>query len=152
MQSSEITRLKKAIEKFETCLITPVVSGELEAWTTAVQQAYGELVPVLQSRLASKEKDQLNQISEQDSELLPRVEQLRQQRDELLTEAIRLGDLINRVDVKSERVEPNEGLANKDVSETVSRGLAFVLQCRSHEVALDTWFNEAFNRDRGVAD
>jgi hypothetical protein len=144
--------LKSAMEKLETCLVTPIVSGEMETWTESVRESFDAVLEPLKEWLVSTGKKQLKSMAQQDSELLPRVDQLRQQGDELLVEAEEFRKMIARAAVKSEQVEPNEGLAVKDVSETMKRGLAFVLQYRTYSVALDTWFNEAFNRDRGVAD
>ena len=48
--------------------------------------------------------------------------------------------------------EPDEGRASESLGDLTRDGIEFVTQFRRHEVALQTWLVESFNRDLGTAD
>src|SRR5687768_7892228 len=70
------TELNEALSKLETALITPVVSGELENWARAVQEAAARLSQRLPTYLKSVLHPQYADIARSDPELLARVEKL----------------------------------------------------------------------------
>lgn len=143
--------LKPAIEKLETCLVTPVVPGELPSWTANARSAFDEVIKQWQGRRAAEDKN-LQEIGEQDSELLYRVEQLKAEREEVWRHAQELGEALHSMEHRAEAVEPDELRAEKLHEDTKARGLDFVLRLRALDAALTTWLLEAFQRDRGVGD
>ena len=54
--------------------------------------------------------------------------------------------------VKAPVLEPNEAQVHDEVSALIKDGLAFIVQCQRQEIAIRTWLQEAFLRERGVAD
>lgn len=147
----ELDPLKPAIEKLETCLVTPQVPGELETWTANLRAAFAEVVEQMKAGRAKRDAS-LKEIARQDPELLTRVEQLKSERDEVWRHAQEMSEILARASKRAETAEPDEHQASKVVSDTVTRGLDFVIRLRSFEAALSTWFVEAFQRDRGVGD
>lgn len=89
---------------------------------------------------------------EVDQEMFKRVELLRQEDQAIAAELDGLGELIERLRLKTPVAEPNEARTDKEREALAERGLAFVMRLRKQEVAIDTWFGEAFNRDRGSGD
>jgi chromosome segregation ATPase len=142
--------LRDALEAFETRLATPVVSGELKTWAAAVSQAWATLAVEVKNRL-EHHQEQLATIANQDPELLPRVEQLKGEDESIRRDIETLSTTIERLTPRAEKVEPHEGRLGAEVEAASAQGIAFVNRIRKQEVALRTWFQEAFNRDRGVA-
>src|SRR3954451_5380362 len=68
--------LNEALSGLETALLTPLVSGELEGWTRAAQEATERLSQRLPSFLRQVLHPQYADIARNDPELLPRVQQL----------------------------------------------------------------------------
>lgn len=144
-------RLKPAIERLETALVMPVVPGELTTWAANVRQAFDETIAVWEARRAADDQN-LKEIGEQDPELLYKVEQLKAEREEAWRHAQEVSEMIGRIEHRAEAVEPDERLAQKQLEDTVARGLDFVIRLRKLDAELTTWLLEAFQRDRGVGD
>jgi hypothetical protein len=68
------------------------------------------------------------------------------------SDQVMLGQLINNTTQQAPKLEPDEGKANDLLKDLIDAGLAFVTRVRKQEVAIQTWFFEAFNRDRGPVD
>jgi hypothetical protein len=87
--------LNETLETLETALLTPVVSGELEAWARTVQQAAAMLEKRLPPYLRSVLHPEYAEIARSDAELLPRVEQLIAEDQNLLLEQSAFCDRVN---------------------------------------------------------
>jgi hypothetical protein len=59
---------------------------------------------------------------------------------------------VSRIATHVPKLEPDEEKAQQHVKKLVDEGMAFVARVRKQEVAIQTWFVEAFNRDRGAGD
>jgi hypothetical protein len=144
--------LKLALAEFETSLGTPVISGELADWVEAVKKTWDEASAQIHYHVKHSHPRQYEQIGKEDPELLPRVEQL--QAEDLAIEAARetLSNTVKRTAEHVPKLEPDEGKAQQHTKKLVDEGLAFIARVRKHETAIQTWFVEAFTRDRGPVD
>ena len=144
--------LRAALTAFETSVTTPVVSGELPDWVENVQKTWAEASSQVQRHLTEFHPRQYQQISQEDPALLNEIEKLKAEDDELLKLFSKLDQLVGRVAQHVPAVEPDEGKADSIVKTLVDEGIEFVTRVRKQEVAVQTWFVEAFNRERGGGD
>lgn len=143
--------LLDALEGFETSLATPVVSGELVEWSEHARGAWARLLPLVRKQL-SLHPEQYDEIAEQDSELFAQIDKLRAE-DAVLEESCQgLDQIIERVANLAPLVEPDERKFNEQMNKLQKAGTEFVTRVRKQQVAVQTWYQEAFVRDRGVAD
>lgn len=141
-------QLRTSLDKLERCLEMPIVPGRFEHWLESCRQLCGELEAALQSRVEEGHGELLEEIASQDPELLPRVEQLLAEDTALLKLAREL-----RQDAESlANHAGDESAADERVQEFTKEALSYVLRIRTQETAIVTWYQEAFNRDRGIAD
>lgn len=141
-----------AIEQLEVSLQTPVVPGEMIAWTQAVRRSLQHLHSVFNEHLRQVHHRTIKQIAVEDPELSTRAVNLKQTDEE---NSQQLESLLNRVAGLPERVsqaEPDEGQMEAELQELKDDGLKFVLSVRGQETAMNTWMNESLYRDRGAAD
>jgi hypothetical protein len=144
--------LKLVLAAFETSLATPIVSGELPRWIEEVQHAWEHTSAEIHDQVKHLHPRQFEQISSQDPELLPRVEQLKAEDEAIEQDRERLNQAVRRVSQHAPKMEPDEEKAQKYTKSLVDEGMAFIARVRKQEVALQTWFVEAFNRDGGAVD
>src|SRR5215212_9416873 len=144
--------LKTALSTFETSLLTPTVSGELATWLEEVQKIWDEASTQIHYHLKHLHPRQFDEMSKQDPELLPKIEQLQAEDEAIEQQRAQLSQLIGRVGQHAPKLEPDEEKAQKYTKSIVDQGTAFLTQVRKQEVAVQTWYVEAFNRDRGAVD
>lgn len=144
--------LKTALSNFETSLLTPTVSGELPAWMDEVQKSWAEASAQIHYQVRHLHPRQYEEISKQDPELLPRIELLKAEDEAIEQQREQLAQLINRIGEHAPKLEPDEEKAEKHVKALVDEGTTFLIRVRKQEVAVQTWYVEAFNRDRGAVD
>ena len=145
-------KLSEALDELEACLETPIVPGELENWTRAARAACGRVGVALRAQVSDAHPEQYAEITQQDPELGHRVQQLRDEDQQLLAQFDALNARLQQLPARAEFVEPCEGKLEQPTSEAVADGLALVIRVPSQEQALATWYQEAFNRDRGIGD
>ncbi len=145
-------QLRRVLEAFETCLVTPLIGGEFQDWMDRVSKAWAEASSQIHYHSKHLHPRQYQEIELADPEMLPRIEQLKAEDDSIEQQQ----DLLNRLVVRlldvAPRLEPDERQAENPAALLSDEGIAFINKVRKQEVALQTWFVEAFNRDRGVAD
>ena len=151
-QNNSESALKASLAAFETSLATPIVSGELAEWIEAVQKTWTEASAQLHYQVKHRHPQQYEQISKEDPELLPRVEQLQAEDRAIEEEREKLSHTVSRTTQHAPKLEPDEGKAQQHTKKLVDEGMAFIARVRKQEVAIETWFVEAFNRDRGAVD
>jgi uncharacterized protein (DUF3084 family) len=144
--------LKAALSTFEISLLTPTISGELATWLEEIQKTWDEASTQIHYHLKHLHPRQFDEISKQDPELLPKIEQLQAEDEAIEQQRAQLSQLIGRVGQHAPKLEPDEEKAQKYTKSLVDQGTAFLTQVRKQEVALQTWYVEAFNRDRGAVD
>src|SRR4051794_24307564 len=144
--------LMAVLTKFETSLLTPTISGELPSWLEEVQKSWEEASAQIHFHIKHLHPRQYDEISRQDPELLPKIEQLQAEDEAIEQQREQLSQSIGRVGQHVLRMEPDEEKAHKHTKAIVDSGTAFLIQVRKQEVAVQTWYVEAFNRDRGAVD
>jgi hypothetical protein len=144
--------LKTTLDAFEVSLNTPVVSGELADWLEHLGVAWSKLAGHVRHHVEQTHADQFAQIEQQDPELLPKVEQLHTEDNAILEECDALDRMVATTTTHAPKLEPDEEKAQQHTKALVDAGIALVTRVRRQEVALQTWYVEAFNRDRGAVD
>jgi hypothetical protein len=144
--------LKNALEAFETNLATPVISGELSGWVRGVQKSWSETSSQVHYTVKHLHPREFEEMGGADPELLPRIEQLEAEDAALEEDREKLSTAISRFVEHAPKLEPDEGKAGQHTKKLVDEGLAFIARVRKQQVAIKTWFVEAFNRDRGAVD
>ena len=144
--------LNTALATLETALLTPVVSGELEAWARNAQQAATELDRRLPPYLRSVLHPQYAEIARSDTELLSRVEQLIAEDQNLLLEQSAFCDRVNAFAQRAAEVKRDEARAAAERTQLEQEGIGLILRIKKQRVAADTWLAEANYRDRGPVD
>jgi hypothetical protein len=158
METKEATKptvedgLKAALDALETSLVSPVISGELTDWVRSVQKSWSEASSQIQSAVKHSHPQQLEEIGGADPELLPRVEQLQAEDLAIEEDREKLATAVQRVAEHVPKLEPDEEKARQHTDKLVEQGVTFINRVRKQEVAIKTWFVEAFNRDRGAGD
>ena len=152
-QATATRELKEVLETFETSLTTPVISGDLASWIGYVQTNWTDLVPLIHQQVDVQHRAELKEIARENTELLPRVQQLEAE-DEAIREQMRsLTASITGLAQNSARDETRETKSQENVAAAlVTEGLAFINHVRSQDVAVKTWLGEAFNRENGAGD
>ena len=151
--TQEKSPILAALEKFERALETPVVPGELTAWTGDAKGLCDKIGELLQTYVVQKHTESFSRILRQDIELGHRVENLREIDSRLLhVDFPSLNQKLGELDTRAPAVQPNESKLGSSVEEVVQEGLAFVIAARTQETAIETWYMEAFTRDCGSGD
>lgn len=144
--------LPASLEDFEYTLETPIIPGELEAWSSNAKKACTEAATPLSEHVPTWHKRVLDDIRRQDSALSRRVQQLRDGDAELLEQARELKANAEKIAAKAKVVESHDAALKQAVGEFIEGGLNWIIETRKQEAALTAWYQESFNRDRGVAD
>jgi len=140
------------LEKFERCLETPIVSGDLVAWFEAAKEASQEAQEAYREAVCEDHAEMLDEILEQDAALGPRVEELKTEQEQLLDRWSEFQKQLDAGHRAAKRSEPNEAKLQEPLDDLTERGLRLVISLRKQETALRTWHTEALHRDRGIAD
>lgn len=144
--------LAEALRTLETNLETPVVPGELTTWIRNVKESCDAVGCRLREAIEHSHEERFQQIVAQDPALMPRVQQLRIEDQELLGDAKTIAHAIANLEKQNGDRVANQAKSDERIAEIVELGIAFVVRTRTQETALSTWHMEAFQRDRGVAD
>jgi hypothetical protein len=145
-------QLRRALEEFEVSLVTPIVGGEFDDWMDRVQQTWTEASGQIDYHVTQLHPRHFQEIEKADPEMLPRVEQLTLEDDAIEQERDELNRLVVRLTEVAPQVEPDERRIENPTDLLAKYGIDFITRVRKQEVALQTWYVEAFSRDRGVAD
>jgi hypothetical protein len=141
--------LESALRSFEECISTPLVAGELTAWSKAAQETWAHLHSLFHQQLSTRHGQELEVIAQQDSKFLPQMTQLAaddQANRELSDKILRA---IGRLSIEGSTSEPKELKIRDDLDNLVLQGLTFVSQVRRQETTLRTWLREAFKENPG---
>ncbi len=144
--------LMSALEDFERVLETPVVPGELARWSASAVRAFEKVEPALSVVIEEAHPDDYKEIGRVDPALLAKVDKLRDGDQALKEQFEQLRFLANRLAQRAEELEPEEKRAEHAHQEFIDQGLEFVLEARKQVRAVQTWFQEAHQRDRGPVD
>src|SRR4051794_8474822 len=114
MNASETTagnsadELTTTLTRLETALLTPAISGELESWARAVQDATTELEKRLPAYVQNVWHPQYAEIARSDQELLTRVEQLIADDQNLVAEQIAFSRRVAEFSRRAGQVKKDE--------------------------------------------
>jgi hypothetical protein len=144
--------LRAALTSFETSVTTPVVSGDLADWMEKAMKTWTEASSQVLFQTKHAHPRQYEEISTADAALLPRVEALRAEDQAIEADREALHQRMSRIGRQVPKLEPNEIKAQPHLEKLLDEALAFVARVRKQEVAVETWFSEAFNRERGGGD
>ena len=144
--------LKVAIDQFETNLVTPIMPGELASWAEQVHSAWTEAATQIQHHVKHLHPRQFEAIAEQDPELLPRVELLKAEDEAIEDHLASFSQAVAQTAEHASKLEPDVEKAQKHIQSLIDDGLSFLARVRKQSVAVQTWYVEAFNRDKGAVD
>jgi hypothetical protein len=152
MTLAELQDLDSALKYFTMCLEDPCVPGELEGWSKTVWEAVERVRPLLYKHLTRNHNEHFAGIVEEDPEMFRQVTLLKNEDQNILQNFHAVSERARTLLQKASHIEPNEAQLQDEVSAFISDGLAFVLRVQRQGIAIRTWLQEAFLRDRGVAD
>jgi hypothetical protein len=152
IQTSPENALRDALASFETSVTTPVVSGELSDWIDKIRKAWSGLSALLQEHAQKLHPQQFKEIEEADPALLRQIELLQAEDESIECDREKLHQTIGRMAEHLPKLEPDEAKAQPHIQSLMDQSIALVTRVRKQEVAVQTWFAEAFNRERGGGD
>lgn len=141
-----------ALTALESQFATPVVPGELESWIAPARDAAARLRTAFETRHHTLHEPQLDEIARQDAEQLPRVEKLRDAASDLFGRFEQLQRMLTAIATPTEKIDDRESKMHAAIEKVSAGGLALAIDLRKLDKEIATWFVEAFQRDRGVAD
>jgi len=143
---------KAAVDEFERCLLSPVISGELPAWVDEVQAAWSEAAAQIHFQAKHLHPQQYEEIANQDPELLPRIDLLKAEDATIEEQCQKIQQAVIRVAQHAPMLEPDEEKAQKHTKGLIEKGLAYIARVRKQDIAVRSWYVEAFDRDIGAVD
>jgi hypothetical protein len=141
-----------ALVDFESDLLTPVVPGEVEEWLERALQSAELVSATLWRQTQAMQNDEYSEITSQDAELQGQVEQLMRADEACLDKLACVLDQFSQLKRFAARCEADESLMRNSLEACIRHGLNWVQEAKRQQKARDTWFAEAFYRDRGVGD
>jgi hypothetical protein len=151
-QSIPQNDLRAALTSFETNLVTPVVSGELADWIEKMKKSWSTASASVHYHTKHLHPRQYEEISQADPALFQQIELLKAEDEVIEQEREKINQAVTRVAQHVPKMEPDEAKAQPHVEGLMNDGTSFVTRVRKQEVAVQTWFSEAFNRERGGGD
>jgi hypothetical protein len=149
---TSLDEFRAALDQLETSLSTPIVAGELVDWAKVVQDSWQNASDQICRQLTDVHPRQYQEMADADPEMLACVEKLQAEDREIDEERDSFHRHLARVVEHAPKFERDEEKIRDYTTSLIDAGLALIQRARKQEVALQTWFVEAFNRDRGVAD
>jgi seryl-tRNA synthetase len=144
--------LTDPLRRLETALDTPPVPGELRTWAGTLRKTFDETSQDILRQIDTVHRDQFQEIESQNSELLARVEHLREEdhknREWCRSLAVQFAEL----ESNAVRAGADEKQVMEQQQKLLDEGLRFVMNVRRQETAIRTWTEEAFDRDTGFGD
>jgi hypothetical protein len=151
-QTNSEAELREALASFETSIATPIISGELPDWVDKIQKAWSEASAQVHYHVKHLHPRQYQEISNEDPALFQQIELLKAEDEAIEQEREKLNQSVTRVATHVPKLEPDEAKANNYVQALIDEAMTFIMRARKQEVAVQTWYVEAFNRERGGGD
>jgi response regulator RpfG family c-di-GMP phosphodiesterase len=145
--------LLSTLARYENSLEQPIIPGEFRGWIMEVREAGLASIRLAQEAIFPQHYDLIVQLRRQDSELAARAEQLMQQHDDLQRVAAEMATSIEQLaeHMEGETAEETPQLLER-AEHLIKRGLKWIIDLRTQDAAVATWFHESLNRERGAAD
>lgn len=146
-------KLADTLSTVEQSLLSPLVGGEIAAWSKNVEQASATLSMDLTAFLRTVLHVQYAEIAKNAPELSRQLEKLTEtdsvlieQTAQFLEQLHKFAEIIDIADPQKRetKLEPHR-------QKVVESGLALILAIRKQQAASNTWFEEAQLRDIGNA-
>jgi hypothetical protein len=144
--------LQDTMTKLEAALLGPVVSGEMESWVLAVQQAAATFAMDWATHVRTVLHVQYEQIANTDPELSACVEKMIHTDHELLEELARFHEKLHDLQQAAFHVDWQESKLAAQRQNIEQSGMGLILRIKKQQSAAATWLAEAIYRDRGVGD
>jgi hypothetical protein len=128
----------QSLQRLETSLATPVVSGKLPEWLVAVCESYEQVGRLLRHEVPQNHAQRLTRMSSAAPKIASQIDQLRAKDEQVLIDFESVGLALSKVGDKV-----NEAGVKELIENTVQQGLSFVIAARAQEMAMTTWFNKA---------
>ena len=151
-QLGEQQTLYNSLSAFESQLHIPVIPGELQSWAEAAADALSTLAPLIRHQINEHHREQFRDIRSEDAGLAARIDRLEIEDKSVIAELDELQHLCDRLCERAGQIEPDEQRVKHAVNDLINKGISLVLRVRKQEMAIQTWFVEAFSRDRGKVD
>jgi len=146
------TRLVDILQQLEASLESPLVPGEYATWASAADEALGAVQREWEHRIGTVHADALDEITQADVALTPRVDELKRADTQLLARVNALCERSRELSEKTATAEPDEHQVEDDLKSFSDDALRLVIDLRKQEAAVSTWLMESVDRDRGTAD
>ncbi len=146
------TLLDDRLAELEVTLSTPRLSGELSEWSQRVCQAAQGLASVLEVELAQLRQEQFQVLLAEDTSLACRVDEIKAADEANRRVSREIAEQLCGIASETAARSDAETEFQSQVAELAEAGLRLVVDVRKQETAMNTWYQEAFQRDRGVAD
>jgi hypothetical protein len=144
--------LRASLARFEDCVETPVMPGELTNWLHDAYRACDEVGVVLREHVRPAHAELMKKMRREDAELSSRVEQLQETERQVNCLFENVHQKLNLLTDRAAEVTPDEAKLDIPLSYFINTSLDFIVSARKQDNAITTWYFEAFNRDRGVGD
>lgn len=144
--------LHDALEQFEACLESPLVPGELVAWSGSLHDACDKTTAHWLQEVETVHVAQFKEIKRQDMEMASRVDDMKAEDDAITCQIDAVCHDVTKFHERSETMEADEGRFEEIRKELVKKGLDLVIRIRTQQQTIRTWYLEAFDRDRGTGD
>jgi hypothetical protein len=152
MDQAHENELRAALTSFETNVTRPVVSGELSDWVEEAAKSWKDASAHIHFQMKHIHPRQLDEISKTDPALLRQVELMHDEDDAIEVAREKLNQTMSRMAQHIPKMEPDEAKALPHIQSLMDEAVSFIARVRKQEVALQTWFAEAFNRELGGGD
>ncbi|MFO0788248.1 MAG: hypothetical protein U0805_02255 [Pirellulales bacterium] len=144
--------LKTALDAFEKALLTPIIAGDLGVWFEHLQLTANEAADKLNRELTQFHTEEYDEIGNQDPELLSQIDRLKEEDCAILEAFEKFRQTLTRAAEQSPKLEPDEDKATRLTRALINEGVMLLARIRKQELTLQTWYAEAFTRDRGPVD
>jgi hypothetical protein len=151
-QMAQDNELRSALAAFETSVTSPVVSGDLVDWTEKVAKSWNEASTRIHFQLKHSHPRQFEEIANADAALLRQVELMRSEDEAIEADREKLSQTVSRIAHHVPKMEPDEAKAQPHIHALLDQAIPLIARVRKQEVTVQTWFAEAFNRERGGGD
>jgi hypothetical protein len=143
--------LKTHIDKLETALLTPVLSGEVVGWINAVQDAADDVAEQLTPFFERLHSD-FTEIAKADNELLSHVQQMVECEQKLQQMHEEFRRNLHLLATKAPKVHSDEAKVADERLKVEQQGTTLIIELKRLQTAASTWLGEAVYRDRGPVD
>jgi hypothetical protein len=144
--------LKAALDGLETNAATPIIAGDLTQWIDEIRESWERAAELIHLHINELHPKQFKEMVDQDPELLARVDVLKLEDTYIESKCVSLGQAIRRLAEQAPTLEPDEAKAARVALNVVDKAIELTTRVRKQMVAIQTWYIEAFQRDRGAVD